>query len=261
MLSQLLVVTLLLSAASWSANASKETMESCVVAQEVLYENTELNTAFTRMMEGYNTTCHEEGLCDYSLEDETLESVKNMDESSTINDIAGIKGSGAAHFGGSFYNHESFLTYRTACADAGGDVICIDSGLNLEGEAGAAFMPDGGGIETDIKFTLTSFPVCMTKECENEDLTAILENTAKNAFLKSPQIAEDMTSHTESLVKAATVKQVCALSGLETCEFTVARLECSDKAKGADSSSAPSSFHKATTFLTVTMAAAFCFVM
>lgn len=257
MVSHLSVITLICLSAAWYTNASKETMEACVTAQEVLYENTELNNAFRSMMNSYNETCHEEGLCTYDLHDETAKSFKSMNESSTLTDIAAIKGSGAAHFGGAFYDHISFGLYRTACDDAGGDLVCVDAGLDLEGEAGAVFLKEDGGIETEVKLSLTSYPVCMTRECENEDITAILENTAKNAFLKSPQIAEDMTSHTESLVKAATVKQMCALSGLETCEFTVTRLACNAKVKDLGKSSASQKAAGIVTFITVTAAAVF----
>jgi len=259
MVSQLSAVTLIFLSAAWSAYASKETMSACVTAQEVLYENIELNDAFSKMITGFNDTCHEEGLCTYEIHDETLNAVRSIDASSTISDIAAVKGSGAAHFGGSFYDHVTFKHYRTACSDAGGDVVCIDAGLDMEGDAGAAFLPDQGGIETDIKVSLTSFPVCMTKECENEDMNKILENTAKNAFLNSPKVSDGMDAHTESLVRAATVDQVCALSGLETCELVVTRLECSNKVKDAGSSAS----HKAAgiaTFLAVAVATMFSVV-
>lgn len=202
-------------------------MEACVTAQEVLYENNELTEAFQKMLRGYNETCHDEGLCTYQLHEETMASFKKMNKSSTVKDIDSVKGSGTADFSGAFLNHLSYQAYATACGDAGGDLSCVDANLIMEGEAGEAFLQGDGGIETDVRLTAKSYPVCMTKECENEDMVAVLENTAKNAFLKSPQIAEQMTSQTESLIKAANFKQVCALSGLETCEMIIDRKTCS----------------------------------
>jgi len=234
--------------------ASKETMTACVTAQEVLYENSELDSAFTQMLDGYNQTCIEEGLCTYTMDRETLKGFKSLSETSTAAELPELIGSGAAHFGGAFYDHVSLVNYLTACKDAGGDVICVDAHLNLEGQAGAAFTA-GDGIKTDIKLSFTAYPVCMTKECENEDLTTILENSAKTGFMKAPKIQEGMDAHTEALVKAATVKQVCALSGLETCELAVDKQSCDAKIAEVMSSSGPPASSKAwgiVTFLAIT---------
>lgn len=238
MLHRLSTVTLLfLTVALPGTHASKETMQACVTAQEVLYENIELSDAFRDMLLKYNDTCHEEGACTYKLHEDTLDSinsVKNLTEGgqtkATYKDIKGIKGTGEADFGGSFYDHLSFKTYVTACEDAGGDMVCVDADLKMEGYMGATFLPDDEtGIETDVKLTAKSYPVCMTEECENEDMLTILENTFKDAFLKSDSIAEKINSQVESMIKAATVKQLCALSGLDTCDLALTHEKCSDK--------------------------------
>lgn len=251
------VVTLLFLSTWSTADASKETLSACVTAQEVLYENNELDDAFTKMLEGYNATCHEEGLCTYSMDRETLDGFKTLSKTSSASELPELQGSGAAHFGGAFYDHVSFGNYITACKDAGGDVICVDAHLNLEGEAGAAFTEGSDGIKTDIKLSFTAYPVCMTKECEKEDLTTILENSAKTGFMKAPKIQEGMDAHTEALVKAATVRQVCALSGLATCELTVEKQTCGAKVAKAVSSSGPpaSKAGGIVTFLAITASA------
>lgn len=196
-------------------------------ATETLYENIELNTAFSAMLQTYNETCNGEGLCNYYLHEETRTSFENLNENSTAKDLSAIKGSGAAHFGSKFYEHETFKNYATACDDAGGELICVDASLNLEGKAGAAFFSEvEEGIDMDVELEVTSYPVCLTKECEGEEMFTTLENTVKNAVLKSSAVEEEIGSHLQSIIKAATVKQVCALSGLETCEFIVDRQEC-----------------------------------
>jgi len=226
---------ILLSIALSTSHASKETLSACVSEQENLYESIELQDAFKDMMTSYNETCHEEGLCTYEMHEDTKESIlamKDKSETTSFKDMKGLKGSGDADFGGAFYDHKSFKRYVTACEDAGGDMVCVDANMNMEGELGAAFIPDGDqGIETDVKIAMKSYPVCMTKECEGEDMTTVLENTSKNAFLKNEKVADEMTAQVESMIKAATVKQVCALSGLETCELTVIHEKCSVKAE------------------------------
>lgn len=206
--------------------ASREAMKQCVAAQEVLYESIELSNAFMEMLTSYNETCHDEELCTYQIHDDTVNVITGLHENSTIKDVTNVKGSGAAHFGGAFYEHETFKKYSTACDDAGGVIICVDASLVLEGEAGAALLEDDKGVETDVKLAITSYPVCMTEDCVNQDLTTILENSAKNAVLKAPQVAEHMGTKAETMVKAASVKQVCALSGLETCLFIVVEQKC-----------------------------------
>jgi hypothetical protein len=233
---------LLLSVVTYSTNAISDSMKECVRGQEKLFENIELDSALENLLTSYNETCQDDGLCTYKIDDETMAGLMTMGENDgapAIDDIPGIKGSGEAYFGGKFYDHDSYNTYRTACGDAGGSMVCVDSHLTLDGVAGAAFM-GGEGIATDVKINVKSFPLCMDRACENEDVTTILENTAKNALLNTNQVAQDLDSHTESLIQAATVKQICALSGLETCELVVEKKECSKAAfvKALDSPAA-----------------------
>lgn len=222
---KLSVKIVLLTRVICSTTAVSDTMKACVSAQEVLFENIELDNAFKEMLQAYNQTCHDEDLCTYDIDSDTMTGLKPKADGSAPNpnDLPKIKGSGNAYFGGAFQNHDSYLMYKTSCSDAGGDVACVDAKVILEGNAGGAFLPDSTGIETDVKVTVTSFPMCMVRECENEDMTKILENTGKNAILKSDRVSEDLDSQTESMIKAATTTQVCALSGLETCEVTVER--------------------------------------
>lgn len=205
--------------------ASKDSMKFCIGAQEILYESTALRKSFKKMLVSYNETCFSDELCSLSFHDDMKEVVEGMDNSSTLADLTIIKGRGAAHFGGAFYEHENFKQYAVACEDAGGMIMCIDAAVELEGLAGETFLGESKGFETDIKLDVTSYPVCMTKACVNEDLTSILENSAKNALLKSPKVAR-LLGTSEAMVKAATVEQVCALSGLDVCEFEVVHQKC-----------------------------------
>lgn len=213
---------ILLSSMLTSTTAITDTMKACVSAQEVLFENVELDEAFKSMLIGFNLTCHDENLCQYDMDEATKDSLSPVNGAPpSPKDILKVKGTGNAHFGGSFQEHASYDTYRTACDDAGGSVACVDAHVTLLGNAGGAFMKDADGIETDVKIVVTAFPMCMVQECEKEDVTKILENTGKNAILKSDQVQEDLDSQMESMIKAATTEQVCALSGLDTCEITV----------------------------------------
>lgn len=244
----------LLNAAQWSfTDASIESREACMKATETLYENVELSDAFKFMLRTYNETCREEGLCDYEIHEDTRKSVESFTDNSTLWDLAAVKGTGEAHFGATFYEHKSFKKYATACDDAGGELICVDATVNLNGRAGAVLAKsDTEGVETDVKLKLSSYPVCLTRECEGEDMmVTTLENTAKNAFLKMESVQEEMTTHLESIIKAATVKQVCALSGLDTCEFTVERQEC-----GSAKSPSASTSTRVATLLSVATATA-----
>lgn len=223
------IAALLLLSVTYTADAMTDSMKACASEQQTLFENNELDKAFEGLLRSYNETCNDEGLCTYQIDDDTMTGLSRMKGAGAPapEDIPSIKGSGSANFGGLFFDHISYSTFRTACNDAGGAVVCVDSQLTLDGTAGEAFMNGADGILTDVKIKLTNFPICMTSACENEDITAVLETTGKNAILKSDQVAEDLDSKTESLIQAATIKQICALSGLGTCELDVEKKQCS----------------------------------
>lgn len=237
-----------------------ESKKACMKATEELYENIELAESFRSMLRAFNETCKAEDLCNIDMHDETLKFLGDLKESKANNTTAApvvkVSGSGAAHFGGGFHEHATFKRYATACDDAGGDLICIDATANLEGEAGASFREDGTGVDTDVHVKLTSYPVCLTKECEGEEMVTTLENTAKNAFLKSPKIEKELTTHIESIVKAASVKQVCALSGLDKCEMIVERQAC-----GLAKSAGATTRDRSTTLIVLTIALGFLSVV
>lgn len=210
-----------------SVDAITESMQVCVTAQETLLENNELDSALRALLLGYNATCHDEKLCTYQMDAETMEGFLELQGSGgkapEATDLPAVKGTGSADFGGSFRDHNSYTTYTTACSDAGGSVICVDAHATMEGSAGVAYI-GGDGIETDVKLKLTSFPMCMAMECANEDITLVLENTVKTVMLQSDKV-EDMNSNTENLIQGASIKMLCDLSGLDTCEMVVE--ECS----------------------------------
>lgn len=220
------LLPLALISTSMTVDASRESVAACVESVETINEHIELQEAFNNMLTGYNTTCQEEGLCKLEIDEDTLFELKNMDEVDKDAPLPAMKGSAVAHFGKAFKMHKSFLAYETACSDAGGDLECVDGHMVLQGEAGAAFLKNEEGVDTDIDIKILSYPVCLPKECEGEDLTKVLENSAKDAILKAPAIAEELTAHSESLIKSITVDQVCALSGLETCTLEVKAVGC-----------------------------------
>merc|ERR1712071_241881 len=220
------ILALTLLSAFATIEATKETVDACVVAVELLNENIKIEETFAAMMQGYNSTCKEDGLCTVEIDEDTLYELENMDPSDKENKIPAIKGKADAHFGKSFKTHQTFLDYEAACADVGGDLDCVDAVVDLKGEAGEAFLKNDVGIETDVDVKIHSFPICLPAECAGEDLTKVLENAAKEAFLKAPTIQEELTPKTEALIKTTTVEQVCILSGLETCDLSVKSVGC-----------------------------------
>ena len=231
------VLSLALLAHVNTVQASKESVEACVTAVEVLNENIELQTAFTSMLQGYNETCVSEGLCTIDIDEDTLFELKNMDASDKDAQLPAIKGKAVGHFGKNFKNHLSFLAYDTACTDAGGTLDCIDGHFTLLGTAGAAFLKNEEGVDTDVEVTMKSFPICLPAECDGEELDKVFENAAKDAFLKAPAIAEEMTAQSEAMVKSVTMEQVCALSGLDTCDLDVKSVGCEMDSPASMSSS------------------------
>lgn len=204
-------------------DASTETLSACLTAHEALNEHTSLQNTFSSMLKGFNSTCESDGLCTYDIDEDTLYELQQME---TDEEIPAIKGSAITNFGDSFRAHPDFIAYNTACSDLGAELDCINADITLFGEAGAAFLKKEEGIQTDIHVEIKSFPVCLPKECEGEPLDQIFESAAKSAILKSPTIADDLTPQSEALIKSVTTDQVCALSGLDTCELVVKSVGC-----------------------------------
>jgi len=215
--------------------ASKETLEACLTAHDELNEHITLQESFVAMLQGYNETCQGDGLCEVNIDEDTLADLKNMDVEDDESEIPSIVGAASAQFGKSFTSHETFINYATACADAGGILDCVDSQIVLRGEAGAAFLKQEEGIQTDVQANVFAFPVCLPAECGDEDLGKVVENAAKQAILKSPKVAEDLTAQSEALIKSVSVEQVCALSGLDTCKLEVQSVGCGNVASPAPS--------------------------
>lgn len=209
-----------------SIEASKETLEACLTAHDELNEHITLQESFMEMLQGYNATCESDGLCKLDVDEDTLYELQNMDIQDEESEIPAIRAVGTAQFGKSFSSHETFLKYATACTDAGGMLECVDSQITLKGEAGAAFLKQEEGIQTDVEAKVFAFPVCLPAECHGEDLVKVVENAGKQAILKAPGIAEEMTAQSEALIKSVNIDQVCALSGLDTCKLEVQPVGC-----------------------------------
>jgi len=217
---------LALLSSSNTIEASKESAKACTTAVDILNEHITLQDSFTAMLVGYNSTCLSDGLCVLDVDEDTLYELKNMNIEDKEAPIPAIKAVATAHFGKSFKMHPTFLAYDTACTDAGGILECVDGHMTLLGEAGAAFIKNERGVDTDVDMKIMSYPICLPKECDGEELDKVLENSAKEAILKAPAVAEEMTAQTEAMIKSVTADQLCALSGLDTCKLEVEAVGC-----------------------------------
>ena len=207
---------LLLSASFVVASAADdEQLDMCMKAQEQLSEKIVLQETFRNMLDAYNATCETHNLCKVEISEDTLYELKNMDVEN--GEIPAIIGSAHIDFGKDFHEHAAFIDYHGACADEGGVLECMDAHIVLNGEAGALFLKDEEGIQTDVDVDVRQFPACFPKECVGIDVTTLFESALKLAFLKAPNVSEDLTPESEALVQSLSIDQVCALSGLETC--------------------------------------------
>lgn len=207
---------LLLSASFVVASAADdEQLDMCMKAQEQLGEKIVLQETFRNMLNAYNATCETNSLCKVDISEDTLYQLKNMDVEN--GEIPAIIGAAHIDFGKNFHQHAAFIDYHDACADEGGVLECMDAHILLNGEAGALFLKDEEGIQTDVDVDVRKFPACFPKECAGIDVTTLFESTLKLAFLKAPNVSEDLTPESEALVQSLSIDQVCALSGLETC--------------------------------------------
>merc|ERR1712226_1668138 len=88
------------------------------------------------------------------------------------------------------------------------------------------------GLVIDIDIDGRSFPYCFPKECEGEDLTRVVEDATRDAIMSIPDVQNVMNPTTESLLNEVTFAQLCALSGLGTCQFSVTSSECESSSFG-----------------------------
>jgi len=201
---------------------AEEELQDCMSAHSRLNQNLALEETFSAMLVGYNETCRDNKLCTIDIHEDTLKEMKN--EESEI--IPSIKGVAVAHFGEEFKTHETFQDYATSCLDAGGHLECVDGHFVFLGESTAAMFQQDESVETDVDIKILSYPVCLPTQCEGDPLDKVFEYAAKKAILKMPIIAENMSTNSEALIMAATIEQVCILSGLDTCYLEVEHAPC-----------------------------------
>jgi len=218
----LLVWALLPLTAMDAATSSDE----CVSAFSALEEELSMQETFREMITNYNSTCIDEGLCTIDVDEATKYGMETMDANDRETPIPPIVGSSTMHFGKSFAENPYYISYQTACSDLGADITCIDGHIVMVGEAGAAFLKEEEGVHTDLEMKIFQYPVCVPEECRGEPMYDLLEQSGKNAILKSPAIAEELSPESEALIKSLTVATVCSLSGLKTCKLEVKDSKC-----------------------------------
>jgi len=226
----LLAMMLISDASAWGKKKKTEKVEmdgeeemtTCMQAHSRLNQNLEVEESFAEMLIAYNETCKTDNLCTIDVHEQTLKEMR--DEESDI--IPSIKGSAVAHFGENFKSHETFQNYATSCLDAGGHLECVDGHFVFLGDSTAAMFKQEESVETDVDIKILSYPVCLPTQCDDEPLDEVFEYAAKKAILKAPIIAENMSANSEALIMAATIEQVCILSGLETCYLDVEHAPC-----------------------------------
>jgi len=211
--------------------ATKESAQACFLAAEKLNDNPSVNEPHGDMIEAYNNTCVDTGLCAYDI-DPTLLGLANggfdaSDVGQVPTDIP-IYVEATLDFGGSFHDDPSLHEFIKACDKAGGHVKCVDGLFTTIGDVSDMLTgTDGGdGINIDIELYGKKFPYCFPPECEGEDLTEVVEDALRDAVLNIPDVQENLVPTTESLIESITFSQMCAISGLHTCDFSVTAVEC-----------------------------------
>lgn len=232
MFGKVLVPVVLLLSASPSALASRESAEACFIAAEGLNDMPSVREPLQELLEAYNATCKDRGLCTIEADDSFIDAYvdRNPADFTNLATTMPVNVKGSMDFGGSFQDHETLTVFSHECSKAGGKVECVDSLLILNGEISDMLEGsdgDGSGIKVDIEFIGKGFPYCMPKECEGEDLTEVLEDATRDAIMKIPDVKSNLNPTTAALLNEVTFAQMCALSGLPTCQLTVTQSDCS----------------------------------
>ena len=212
-------------------SASKESAEACAVAAEALNDIPSISNQYGLLLERYNETCADMGLCDIDL-DEHLETLwgHNARDVDYIVKNYPIKMKTSLDFGGSFADDPSFSQLVNACEDAGGYMECVDAILYVDGAiSGMLFGSDGdeNDIVLDVEIFAKSLPYCFPPSCKDEDLTQVIEDGVRDAVLKTTDAKSALDPASEALLKTITFKQLCALTGLPTCQLSVTAVDCS----------------------------------
>lgn len=212
--------------------ATKESAEACFHAAESLNDNPSVNVPHQLVIEKYNATCREESLCvldiDEGLKNSFLGADRNPAEITAVAQSHPVIMKGSMDFGGSFGDDPTIAEFGKACKNVGGTMGCVDGIMTLKGEV-ASMLAEGeadNGLIIDIDIDARSFPYCFPSECEGEDLTRVVEDAARDGIMNVPDIQNMLNPTTESLLNEVTFAQLCALSGLGTCLFTVTSSEC-----------------------------------
>lgn len=213
-------------------SASKESADACFHAAEALNDRPEVLVPHAAMLEAYNSTCFQSGLCTLNVDESlkqfvgTGESIDAVALSETVA-TAPIAIKAEANFGGDFASHSTVSEYEDACIKAGGYLGCVDGILFLDGSISGQLTGTGADDTViDIELSAKSFPYCFPSECEGEDLRAVLEDATRDAVMNVPDVKDNLTPTTEALINEVTFAQMCALSGLPTCQLSVTEVEC-----------------------------------
>lgn len=251
------LISLILAYANLNAHASPETARACFQAAEALNDIRSVNTAHEALLRGYNETCQRDGLCYGSMTDQLSKSLNQAagnpaDLFETANNVP-LTMTGTVDFGGSFMNHQTYPVYTDECEKAGGTIGCVSGDMRLIGEVGGVLAEaDGkaGGNDMDIEFYVKKFPICLPKECDNEDLKEVMVDATRDAVLNSPDVQGAVSPATENILKTVTFESLCSLGGPPTCELVVERVSCnsSDGASFANSNKVGTMFGMAVGF-------------
>lgn len=208
-------------------------LEACAVAAENINDIPTVSQPHAVMLDAYNKTCRDDGLCSFEVDDKlanimTSDTVNPADLSNVVNEIP-IEIKSTINFGSSFVNHPALSDFFHACDKEGGMVECVDGSLYLDGTISEQLTGgdgEGDGIKLDIELFTKNFPYCFPKICDGLDLSEVLQEAAKEAMLKSPQVKANLNPTMESVLKGITFEQLCAISGLPTCALTLSRVDC-----------------------------------
>lgn len=177
----------------------------------------------------------------------TADKPKKKKKGIRLYEMPPVKGSATIAFNDDFHLHQAVVTYEEACKDVGisHGLTCIDGELRFQGNALAAFISpkrNHPGVETDLTVYMKGYPICLPTVCREEDMTKMMEAVFKTAVLKSPDVQENLDAKNTAMIQATTVEQLCALSGLETCEI--------DTHTSAQCVSSPASSSRSLSYLT-----------
>ena len=200
----------------------------------VLSEDAQLQVATETMVTNFIETCEDSGQCPYEIDEDLMMEANavaaNPDAASDLTEIPPIVGK-VEVMTTDLLSDPTYDEYFSACLAARAKIQCADVKFVAKG-----LIEPLEDLVVDVEADGYSLPLCLPASCPVDDLTAVAETLVKEQIKASPDIQEALISQgiAMSTIDFFTVDLLCALSGLEKCEFTATPVSCSAGVSGAE---------------------------